>query len=149
MTQEEDAAVFRQAVRYWNDDNIAGVLSLMADEIVHTVNVDALGIPYVSRAEGKPAVTARLNLIAATFVIDAFVVENVFFDDDEIRANVLGYHTHRKTRERLDVKLRFRIQVRDGLIVRLEEFIDGPYFEAFEKFVKYLEQTAMEQGGMP
>jgi ketosteroid isomerase-like protein len=149
MSQEEDAAVFRQAVRYWSDSNLEGVLSLMADDIVHTVNVDALGIPYVSSAEGKSAVAARLALIGATFVIDAFVVENFFFETDEIRANVLGYHTHRKTRERLDVKLRFKIGVRDGLIVRLEEFIDGPYFEAFEKFVKYLEQTAMEQGGTP
>lgn len=149
MSQDEGAAVFREAVRHWNDGNFDGVLSLIADDIVHNVNIDAFGIPYVHSAEGKPAVAARLNLIAETFVVDAFVVENFFFEADEIRAIVLGYHTHRKTRERLDVKLRFRIQVRDGQIVRLDEFVDGPYFEAFEKFVKHLEQTAMEAGGTP
>ena len=149
MSQEEDAAVFRQAVRYWSDGNGEGVLSLMADDIVHTVNVDAMGIPYLLSAEGKPAVAARLALIGATFVIDAFVVENFFFETDEIRANVLGYHTHRKTRERLDVKIRFRIRIRDGQIARLDEYIDGAYVDAYEKFVKHLGQTAMESGGMP
>jgi len=149
MSQDEDAAVFRQAVRYWSDGNFEGVLSLIADDIVHNVNIDALGIPYVQSAEGKPAVAARLNLIAETFIVDAFVVDAFFLEEDEVRATVLGYHTHRKTRERLDIKLRFRIRVRDGQIVRLDEFLDAAYLDAFERFVKYLEQTALEAGEKP
>ncbi len=149
MSKEDDAEVFRLAVRHWSDGNFEGVLSLIADDIVHIVNVDALGIPWVSSAEGKTAVTARLMLIAETFVVDAFIVESIVYEQDEIRATVLGYHTHRKTRERLDVKVRFRVRVRDGLIVRLDEFLDAAYIDAFERFVRYLEQTAQEAGGQP
>jgi ketosteroid isomerase-like protein len=149
MSREQDAAVFRQAVRYWNDGNLEGVLSLIADDIVHVVNVDALEIPWVSSAEGKPALTARLMLIAATFVINAFIVESLVHEKDDIRATVLVYHTHRKTGEPLDVKVRFRVRVRDGLIVRMDEFLDAAYIDAFNRFVKSLEETAQAAAGQP
>ncbi len=146
MSLDEDGAVFRAAVRNWSEGNLEGVLALLADDVVHNVNVDALEIPWVSSASGKAEVTERLKLIIATFVVDAFVIENLVYEGEEVRATVLGYHVHRKTRERLDVRLRFRVRVRDGLIVRLDEFLDAAYIDAFERFVRYLEQTAQEAG---
>lgn len=146
MSQEEEIAVFRRAVRCWSDEDFEGTVALLADDIVHTVNVDALQIPWVSSAEGKANVSARLKLIADTFVINAFVLETITYEEGEIRATVLGYHVHRKTRERLDVRVRFRVRVRDGLIVRIDEFLDAAYIEAFQRFVSYLEQTAQDAG---
>ena len=138
MSLEEDGAVFRQAVRNWSDGNLDGVLALLGDDVVHTVNVDALKIPWASSAVGKADVSARLKLIIDTFGVDAFVIENLVYEEEELRAAVLGYHVHRKTGERLDVRLRFRVRVRDGLIVRLDEFLDAAYIDAFERFVRYL-----------
>jgi ketosteroid isomerase-like protein len=146
MSQEEEIAVFRRAVRCWSDEDFESTVALLADDIVHTVNVDALQIPWVSSAEGKANVSARLKLIADTFVINAFVLETITYEEGEIRATVLGYHVHRKTRERLDVRVRFRVRVRDGLIVRIDEFLDAAYIEAFQRFVSYLEQTAQDAG---
>jgi ketosteroid isomerase-like protein len=146
MSQEEEIAVFRRAVRCWSDEDFESTVALLADDIVHTVNVDALQIPWVSSAEGKANVSARLKLIADTFVINAFVLETITYEEGEIRATVLGYHVHRKTRERLDVRVRFRVRVRDGLIVRIDEFLDAAYIEAFQRFVSYLEQTAKDAG---
>ncbi|WP_072395622.1 nuclear transport factor 2 family protein [Hyphomicrobium sp. CS1GBMeth3] len=146
MPGAKDEEVFRTAVRHWSDGNFSGVLALLADNIVHNVNVDALQIPWVSSAVGKPEVSARLKLIADTFIINAFIVESLVRERDEIRASVLGYHRHRKTGERLDVKVRFRVRVRDGLIVRIDEFLDAAYVGAFERFVRYLEQSAQEAG---
>jgi ketosteroid isomerase-like protein len=57
---------------------------------------------------------------------------------------VLGYYKHKKTTERLDIRIRFRLWVRDGLITRLEEYHDAPYVEAFERFVSFLQQNACE-----
>lgn len=146
MSQDEEIAVFRRAVRCWSEEDLEGAVALLDDGIVHTVNVDALQIPWVSSAEGKVNVSARLNLIADTFVVNAFVIEALAYDDGEIRATVLGYHMHRKTRERLDVRVRFRVRVRDGLIVRIDEFLDAAYIEAFQRFVTYLEQSAQDAG---
>lgn len=146
MSQEDEIAVFRRAVRCWSDEDFAGAVALLDDDIIHTVNVDALEIPWASSAEGKPNVTGRLKLIADTFVVNAFIIENLTYERGEIRATVLGYHVHRKTHERLDVKVRFRVRVRDGLIVRIDETLDAAYIEAFQRFVTYLEQTAQEAG---
>lgn len=146
MSQEEEIAVFRRAVRCWSEEDFEGAVALLGDDIVHTVNVDALQIPWVSSAEGKVNVSARLKLIADTFVINAFIIEALAYEAGEIRATVLGYHVHRKTRERLDVRVRFRVRVRDGLIVRIDEFLDAAYIEAFQRFVTYLEQSAQEAG---
>lgn len=149
MPRESDVSVFRLAVRYWNDGDFDAVLALIADDIRHTVNVDALGIPWMASAVGKADVAARLGLIRETFVIDAFVIESLIMETEDIRATVVGYHTHRKTGERLDVRLRFRVRVRDGMLVWLEETVDAAYFEAFERFVRYLAQTAEELGNAP
>lgn len=146
MSQEEEIAVFRRAVRCWSEEDFEGAVALLGDDIVHTVNVDALQIPWVSSAEGKVNVSARLKLIADTFVINAFIIEALAYEAGEIRATVLGYHVHRKTRERLDVRVRFRVRVRDGRIARIDEFLDAAYIEAFQRFVTYLEQSAQEAG---
>ena len=149
MPREDDIAVFRLAVRHWNDGDFDGVLALLADDIRHTVNVDALGIPWMASAEGKADVAARLGLIRETFIIDAFVIESLITEAEDIRATVVGYHTHKTTGERLDVRLRFRVRVRDGLLVQLDETVDAAYFEAFQRFVSYLGQTAEELGNAP
>jgi ketosteroid isomerase-like protein len=146
MSKDEDIEIFRLAVRNWSEGNFDGVVALLADDIVHSVNVDALEIPWVSSAAGKPNVTARLQLIVDTFIVNAFVIESLTCEGEEIRATVLGYHVHRKTGERLDVRVRFRVRVRDGLIVRIDEFLDAAYIDAFQRFVTYLEQSAAEAG---
>lgn len=146
MSKDDDIAVFRLAVRYWSEGNFDGVIALLADDIVHNVNVDKLKIPWVSSAAGKADVTARLALIGRTFVVNAFIIENLVCDGEEIRATVLGYHRHRKTGERLDVRVRFRVRVRDGLLSRIDEFLDEAYIDAFQRFVTYLEEAAIEAG---
>jgi ketosteroid isomerase-like protein len=143
---EEEIAVFRKSVRCWSNEDFEGAVALLDEKIVHTVNVDALQIPWVSSAEGKANVTARLKVIVDTFIVNAFIIESLTYENGEIRATVLGYHVHRKTRERLDVRVRFRVRVRNGLIVRIDETLDATYIEVFQRFVSYLEQTAREAG---
>jgi ketosteroid isomerase-like protein len=144
MSQKDEIAVFRRAIRCWGDRDFAGTIATLDDAIVHEVNLDA--IPWLTGAEGKDNVAANLKLITDTFVINAFIIEALFYENEEIRANVLGYHVHRKTRERLDVRVRFRVRVQNGLIVRVDEYLDAPYIQAFQRFVTYLEQPAHDAG---
>lgn len=144
--REREADVFRQACRYWNDGDFDGVLTLIADDVCHTVNVDKLGIPWMMSTSGKAEMSGRLALIRETFVIDRFEIEALIIEPRGVRATVYALHTHRKTGERLEVRLRFRVFVKGGLIARIEETVDGAYFEAFERFVRYLEERAGEIG---
>jgi len=146
MSQEEEIAVFRRAVRCWGEGDFEGTIATLDEATVHIVNLDPLVVPWLSSAEGKRDVSANLKLIIDTFIINAFIIEALSYENGEIRATVLAYHVHRKTGERLDVKVRFRVRVRNGLIVRVDEFLDAAYIEAFERFVRHLEQTAQEAG---
>jgi len=130
MPSKTDGAVFRTVIRMWSSGDLEGVLRLLADDIVHTVHVGELDVPYMISATGKAEVRQRLQLIAATFVVDAFVIESLVETDGEIRAIVRGYHKHRKSAERLDVTLRFLARVEDNVITRLDEYVDAAYFDA-------------------
>lgn len=149
QARERELDVFRRSVRFWNDGDFDGVLSLLAEDICHSVNVDALGIPWMMSASGKPEVAGRLALIRETFIIDSFEMETLTHETNYLRAAVHAFHTHKKTGEQLDVRLRFRVTVKSGLIARIEETVDASYFEAFERFVRYVEQTAIEAGSAP
>lgn len=139
ISLEEERSAFRRAHVVWNDGDIEGLLSLMSDDIVYSVNVD--GIPYAASAIGKHDLRARLQILLDTFVIDAFVAESIVHEPEFSRSTVLGYYKHKKTGERLDIKVRFRVWMRDNVIFRMEENHDAAYIEAFERFVRYLGQT--------
>jgi ketosteroid isomerase-like protein len=145
MSLEEERAVVREAHLRWGEGDLDGFMSCFSDDVVHSVNVE--GVPYASTAAGKAEMRGRLQLLLDTFVVDAFVIDTLVHEKDVSRSTVLGYYKHKKTGERLDVKLRFRAQVKDGLVIRLEEILDAAYIEAFERFVRYLEEAAQEAGG--
>lgn len=140
MSLADERRAFHQAHLLWGDGDFDGFMALIADDIVYTVNVD--GVPYAASAVGKDEVRQRMRLLLDTFVVNAFVVEYLVHEPAYSRSSVLGYYKHKKTGERLDIKLRFHGWVKDGLLVRLEEYHDAVYIEAFERFVKHLQAAA-------
>lgn len=142
MSIAEDRAIFHRAHLAWGEGDLAAFLDCLTEDVVYIVNVDGLQVPYASSANGRSEVRTRLQLLLDTFVVNAFVVESMFHDVDASRSIVLGYFKHKRTGERLDVKLRFVARFRDGRISRLEEYLDAAYVEAFQRFVNYLEEEA-------
>lgn len=136
-------AAFVEAHIRWNAGDLDGLMDLCHDDIVHTVNIDGIG--YAASATGKSELRGRLQLLLDTFEVNAFVPDNIWHGPDYSRSLVLGYYKHRKTGERLDIKVRFNCWVRDGFIVRMEEHHDAAYVGAFHRFVSHLEATAREQ----
>jgi ketosteroid isomerase-like protein len=146
MSLEDERAVFLLAHHRWNAGDLDGFMECIAPDIVYTVNVDGTDVPYAASANGKDEVRRRLQLLLDTFVVNAFVVESMVHEKEESRSRVLGYYRHKKTGERLDIKVGFRGRVKDGLLTRIDEQHDAAYIEAFERFVRYIEQTAIEAG---
>jgi ketosteroid isomerase-like protein len=142
MSLESERAAFRAAHAAWANSDLEGFLNLVSDDLTYSVNVDGLEVPYAASAEGKPAVRARLRLLLDTFVINAFIVEQLVHEAAFSRSTVLGYYRHKATGERLTIRLRFRGWVRDGLVLRLEEHHDAAYIEAFQRFVTHLQAAA-------
>ncbi len=143
MSGAEERAVFHEAHLAWAAGDVARLLSLMTEDILHLVNVDGMAVPYAMSAVGKNDVADRLELLLATFEVMTFDIEHVVHEAESSRSLVHGVYRHRKTGEILDIKLRFRGWMRDGLLARIEETLDARYIEAFERMVFHL-QTAAE-----
>jgi ketosteroid isomerase-like protein len=143
MSVADERAVFHEAHMAWAAGDVARLLSLMTEDILHLVNVDGMAVPYAMSAVGKSDVADRLALLLDTFEVKAFDIENIVHDVEYSRSLVHGVYRHRRTGEMLDIKLRFRGWVRDGLLARIEETLDARYIEAFERMVFHL-QTAAE-----
>ena len=140
------SCVFERAHLAWEAGDFERFLSYIHDDIVYTVNVDGLQVPYAMSAVGKADVQDRLQLLLDTFRVVKFKTERLVHGDDFSRSLVHGVYLHRKTGEVLDVKVRFMGWLKDGLLVRIDEIHDAKFVEAFERFVFHMQTAADERG---
>lgn len=119
----------------------------MHEDVVHLSNVDGVQVPYASSSVGKADVEFRLSLILAMFELRRFSIERLVHGPDFSTSSVRAIYRHKKTGEILDVMIRFHTWVEDGLIVRIEEFVDARYLEAYERFVFHMQSIAETAGG--
>ncbi len=143
---EQRSAVLR-AHHAWQAGDFDAFLSQLGEDIVYTVNVDGMQVPYAMSAVGKTDVQDRLQLLLDPFVVTTFDVESLVHDPDFSRSVVHGVYRHRATGEVLDIKLRFHAWVEDGLLTRIEEIHDARYIEAYERFVFHIQNTAQGRAG--
>ena len=141
MSLAEQRSAFVRAHQAWEAGDLDSFLSLLADDITYIVNVDGMQVPYAMSAVGKTDVQDRLQLILDTFVVTKFTPESIVHVADHSRSVVHGIYRHKATGEILDIKLRFRAWVEDGLVTRMEEILDGRYIEAYERFVFHVQNT--------
>ncbi len=142
MSRSAERAAFEQAHIRWAAGDLEGFLTHFTDDILYTVNVDGLAVPYASSALGAEDVRQRLQLLLYTFTVDHFVPELIVAEADHWRSLVDGRYTHKKTGEELRVRIRFRVWFRDGLICRMDEHLDAAYVEAFQRFVFHMQNAA-------
>ncbi len=91
-------------------------------------------VPYAMSAVGKTDVQDRLQLLLDTFVVTKFAPEKMVDEAEHSLSVVHGVYRHKKTGEILDIKLRFRAWIANGLITRLEEIHDARFIEAYGAF---------------
>ncbi len=144
MPSRAERAAFEEAHVCWAASDLEGFLEYLTEDVLYTVNVDGLAVPYASSALGKEDVRQRLQLLLDTFTVDKFEPESMVDEADHFRSVVVGHYTHRKTGEELRVRVRFRVWFRDGLIARMDEHHDAAYVEAFQRFVFHLQNAAQE-----
>lgn len=141
MPTPAEHAAFEEAHVRWAAGDLEGVLEFLTDDVLYNVNVDGLAVPYASSALGKEDVRQRLQLLLDTFTVDKFEPESMADGRDHCRSVVVGHYTHRKTREKIRLRIRFRAWFRDGLIACMDEHHDAAYVEAFQRFVFHLENA--------
>lgn len=138
----EDASfLVHQTLVAWAKRDLEGTLRHMAPDIDYFVNVDGEVAPYATSSKGQEALRQRLQLMLDTFHFDAFVSGEIRDLPDQpgvFRVPITYYYREKTTDYRLDGRFRLVFEVRDGVIVRVEELHDSRYQEAFARLIRML-----------
>lgn len=152
MSFEEDRSTAQRAIDAWAAGNVPRVLSLMHPDIIYLVNVDGIQVPWAASSYGRSDVEFRFTLVLTTFWLERFKI-NRFVDGPECsNASVHAIYRHKNTGEILDTMMRFNFWSANGLLIRVEEYVDGRYLEAYERFVRHVQNMAssdLDSGMLP
>jgi len=142
MSIDHERAAVLRALERWGAGDLEGTLANFSEDILYTVNVDGLAVPFVASSLGKEDLRQRLMLVKSTFHEEKFAPLSIVHEADHTRALVEIENRHRETGERLCVRMRLRYWVENGLIARAEEHLDAQYVEAFQRFVFHMQNAA-------
>ena len=121
----------------WRDRDIAAVAAFVTDDVYYTINIPTEVVPFGGATVGKRALSDRLRTMADHDQVLRFdgVVTSV--NGDTIRGFVRFSFKHRATGQVNENSMRQVFTLRDGLVCRLETFVDQEGIRAFQKLVAY------------
>jgi ketosteroid isomerase-like protein len=120
--------------RWWKANDVDRTLAVMADDIVYVLH----GSTPIERS-GKPAFGALLRHMSLQWDYEQYestvmgVTEGA--DSDVVRVKTDFAYRHRASGRLLSGSKRFKLTVRDGVVVRIDEFQDEEMVRAFMRLV--------------
>ena len=132
-------AVVDDFLRAWRAQDIDTTLATIADDVVYALHVSNDALPYGGETHGAEALRAVAYAILEEF--DYLTYEPVVLGEDEgvVRVQVAFHYHHRRTGENLIGTKRLVFRVESGLIVRIDEYHDAGFVEAFMRLVRHRE----------
>lgn len=134
--EQETERVFRAAVSAWANRDLDAVMSMTADNVVRFINVDGEQVPFAASVVGKEELRAKLQLMLDTFEFGAFVTDFLKIEGAVARSRIMIIFRHVASGEILNTRFRLVIEHSEGKIVRMDEFHDPFYLEAFMRLVE-------------
>ena len=110
----------------------SGCMDAFTDpDIVYTLNVSPDALLLGGETRGREVVRAKMLAIREQF--DYLVYRPRVFSvrDDVVRVRTEFVYRHRPSGELISGQMRTVFTVRDGLIVRVDEFVDAAMIESF------------------
>lgn len=135
----DSRAVVDEFLRNWLAQDIEGTVATGAEDIVFALHISNDALPFGGETHGRDACRSLLYTILADF--DYLRYEPVVLGEEDgvVRVQVSFHYHHRRTGENLIGTKRLVFKVRDGLIVRLDEYHDAGFVEAFMRLVRHRE----------
>lgn len=109
----------------------AGAMARVAPDIVYTLNVSPDDLPLGGETAGWDAVNSLMLGIRDVFDYLVYKPRILSVQDNVVRARVELVLRHKDSGELLMGQMRSVLTVRDGLVARVDEFVDAPMIETF------------------
>ncbi|MBN8912325.1 MAG: nuclear transport factor 2 family protein [Rhizobiales bacterium] len=124
-------AVVEAFNRAWIRGDIDDAMRVVAPDCVYALYISDELLTHGGETRGRDNIRAALTEVRIDFEYVLYRPYNVVLDGDVCRYRVEFMYRHRRSGEMLNGNLRFLMQVRDGLIVRADEYHDRAMVEAF------------------
>lgn len=114
----------------WAEDP-AGAMKDVAPDVVYTLNVSPDALQLGGETVGWEAVNAMMLGIREVFDYLVYIPRIMGVDGDVVRVNIEIIFRHKPSGELLTGQIRSVLTARDGLVARVDEYVDAPLIESF------------------
>jgi ketosteroid isomerase-like protein len=119
----------------WAAGDIEGALSFIAEDAVYELHISSDLLAFGGVTAGRANIAAALRKIRADFEYILYRPRRYAAAGDTVRFQVEFMYRHRASGEVLSGRFRLVMQVKDGLLVRADEYHDRAKVEAFMRLV--------------
>jgi ketosteroid isomerase-like protein len=117
--------------RAWIRGDVDAALATVADDCVYALYISNEVLPHGGETVGKEKIAAVLRQVRVDFTYILYRPHNFVVDGDVCRYSVEFMYRHNASGQTLSGTFRILMRVRDGLIVRADEYHDRARVEAF------------------
>lgn len=121
----------RRFLKAWAVGDTARSFPYIAEDAVYSLHISNEVLPFGGETVGRPAIEAALRTMREQFDYLLFRPYNFVADGDAVRVRVEHMYRHKASGEVLAGNFRAVFVVRDGLVVRCDEYHDRAMVEAF------------------
>lgn len=125
----EDIA--RRFLAVWAAGDIDACMDFLAEDAVYTLYISREAVPFGGETAGRQNIEAALRLIRRQWEYLLFRPHNFVAKGDTVRVRVEHMYRHRASGAVLSGNFRLVFKMRDGLLVRADEYHDRAMVEAF------------------
>ena len=145
-TEGKCADIVRDVWTLWAARDKAAVLEVMSPDVVYTLSVPQDVLPFGGEANGRPAVSDRLQTVLDVFDTIKFEGEIVKVAGNVVHGRIAYCFRHKITGEDIDGTMRQVIEIRDGVIVSWHEFTDTERVKAYMRLVAHAAANQRQPG---
>lgn len=123
--------VIRRFLAVWAAGDIDACVGFLAEDAVYALYISREAVPFGGETVGRRDIEHALRQIRRQWDYLVFRPRNFVTDGDSVRLRVEHMYRHRSSGEVLSGYFRLVFTLRDGLIVRGDEYHDRAMVEAF------------------
>lgn len=131
MDSERAEDTVRRFFDAWIKNDVDAAMRFVAEDCVYALYISQEALPFAGESVGRTSVEAALREARRQFQYLVFRPYNYSTRGDSIRFRVEFMYRHIRSHEILSGRFRMIMVLRDGLIVRADEYHDRAMVEAF------------------
>jgi ketosteroid isomerase-like protein len=133
--------IVAETLRRWATQDVESAFEFVADDVVYVLYIDEDLAPFAGVRHGREAMMEAFYQMIEHYDYLKWEQVIVGAEGDVVRVQTQFRFHHRRTGTDLEGSMRTIITMRDGLMVRCEEFLDRGLVESFMRLAQHREAT--------